>query len=213
MHPKRRHWIHVSWLLLATAFCSTAFWAFWALREVEWPLPRFTAALGVPALIYVLASLVAPSDPASVHSWRDYFFQVRVPSSLPPFSWSEPSWSAIKASLTSRPRTRRSLPCTCSRRFLPLGSSHETRESTRPWLLCRQRPLPPSSSLWRSPCGAPDNSVGPLGGVGGCSNCCYDTRSRVPSPWSLRASCRPPAVAIVASRYSPTAYNGSSWER
>ena len=47
-------------------------------REVEFTLPRFIVILSAPALIYVYSSIVVPSDPSAVGSWRDYFYSVRV---------------------------------------------------------------------------------------------------------------------------------------
>jgi hypothetical protein len=79
LRPGRRYWPHFSWLLFATALCLTAFWAFLSYRELDWTLPRFILILAGPALIYVFSSLVVPSDPSAVESWRDHFFAVRVP--------------------------------------------------------------------------------------------------------------------------------------
>jgi hypothetical protein len=79
VQPGRRYWVHVSWLVLSIAHCLIAFWVFLSYREVEFTLPRFIAILAGPGLIYVYSSLVAPSDPSAVGSWRDYFFSVRVP--------------------------------------------------------------------------------------------------------------------------------------
>ena len=79
LRPGRRYWAHFSWLCLAIALCLTAFWAFLSYRELDWTLPRFILILAGPALIYVYSSLVVPSDPSTVASWRDHFFAVRVP--------------------------------------------------------------------------------------------------------------------------------------
>ena len=74
-----RYWVHVSWLSFALANCLATFWAFWSFRDTEWTLPRFVGVLVVPALLFVYNSILVPSDPASVASWRDHFFEVRVP--------------------------------------------------------------------------------------------------------------------------------------
>ena len=50
-----------------------------AFRELEWTLPLLISALAPTTLMYVFTSLVAPSDPSTVASWRDYFFSVRIP--------------------------------------------------------------------------------------------------------------------------------------
>lgn len=79
VHSGRRYWVHVFWLLNALVNCLFTFWAFWSYREVEWTLIRFSATLAIPALLYVYNSLLVPPDPASVDSWRDHFFSVRIP--------------------------------------------------------------------------------------------------------------------------------------
>ena len=73
------YWVHAMWLALALVQCLVSFWAFWSYREVEWTLFRFMGALEIPALIFVYNSILVPSDPAAVASWRDYFFRVRIP--------------------------------------------------------------------------------------------------------------------------------------
>ena len=39
----------------------------------------FIGALAPTTLIYVFTSLVAPTEPSAVASWREYFFGVRIP--------------------------------------------------------------------------------------------------------------------------------------
>ncbi len=81
-HAVRRghlYWVHISWLLAAISFCLIGFWGFWSYRELDWTLPLFIGALAPTTLIYVFTSLVAPSQPSTVASWRDYFFSVRIP--------------------------------------------------------------------------------------------------------------------------------------
>ncbi len=79
LRPGRLYWVHVSWLSAAIAFCLIGFWGFWSYRELEWTFPVFIAALAPTTLTYVFTSLVAPSEPSTVASWRDYFFSVRIP--------------------------------------------------------------------------------------------------------------------------------------
>ncbi len=79
VHPARRYWVHVVWLAVILFASLGTFWAFWSYREVEWTLIRFALLLAVPALQYVFCSLLVPPDPSSVTSWRDYFFDVRIP--------------------------------------------------------------------------------------------------------------------------------------
>ena len=79
LRPGRLYWVHVSWLSLAVAMCLMSFWLFLSYREFEFTLPRFVVILAVPVLIYMYSSLVAPSNPSSIESWRDHFFEIRVP--------------------------------------------------------------------------------------------------------------------------------------
>ena len=56
-----------------------SFWGFWFYRGVEWTCFKFIGALAVPVLWYVYISLLVPPDPSSVQSWREHFFEVRIP--------------------------------------------------------------------------------------------------------------------------------------
>lgn len=79
LDPPRFYWVHLSWISLAAMFCLTSFWAFWAYRDVQWTLPRLIILLATPALIYVFSSLLVPSDPSGIASWREYFYKARLP--------------------------------------------------------------------------------------------------------------------------------------
>jgi hypothetical protein len=72
-----RYWLHIAWLVFALFNCLVAFWAFWTYRNVEWSIFRFINSLAVPALLYSFISLLVPTDPSTVTSWRDHFFAVR----------------------------------------------------------------------------------------------------------------------------------------
>ena len=64
---------------MALASALVGFWAFWFYREVEWTFVQFIVALAPTALLYTYITLLVPTDPAAVESWRDYFFGVRIP--------------------------------------------------------------------------------------------------------------------------------------
>jgi hypothetical protein len=74
-----RYWVHIAYLLGALANYLVGFWAFWFYRDVEWTFFRFIVALAFPVLWYVFVSLLIPQDPASVSSWRNQFYGVRIP--------------------------------------------------------------------------------------------------------------------------------------
>jgi len=76
--PGRRCWFHLSWIGMAIAFYFTAFWAFWSYSEVDWTMPLFFFVLLPIATMYVFGTTLIPSDPSTVESWRDYFFEKRV---------------------------------------------------------------------------------------------------------------------------------------
>ena len=77
--PSRRSPLHLSWLGFIVSNWLFAFWAMWGYIDVEWTLVRFIALLTVPALMYVFISIVIPQNPSAIESWRDYFFENRVP--------------------------------------------------------------------------------------------------------------------------------------
>ena len=55
------------------------FYGFWSWRDVQWTFVRFIVAIAPPVLHYVYCSMLVPPDPASVTSWREYFFDIRIP--------------------------------------------------------------------------------------------------------------------------------------
>ena len=79
VRSQRRYWVYISWLFMAIFSCFGTFVTFWSYREVEWTTFQIIGALAVPASLYVYNSVLVPPDPAAVTSWRDYFFDVRVP--------------------------------------------------------------------------------------------------------------------------------------
>jgi hypothetical protein len=73
----RRYWVHVglvSFQLLATV---GIFWAFWSYRDLVWTFPTFVLVLASPCLNYYNTCALIPEDPASVESWRAYFYSIR----------------------------------------------------------------------------------------------------------------------------------------
>jgi hypothetical protein len=68
------HWLHILNLLITLV---AIFWTFWSFRNVEWNLLRFFLALMSPGLLYYLACTLVPESPASIESWRPYYYSVR----------------------------------------------------------------------------------------------------------------------------------------
>ena len=74
-----RYWVHVFWLSNGLLSCLGVFWGTWAFRDADWTLARYMVLLASPALLFVYTSILVPSDPAGVTSWREHFFDARVP--------------------------------------------------------------------------------------------------------------------------------------
>jgi hypothetical protein len=74
----RRYWVHATWTLINLNACLLTFWDFWSYREIEWTLGGFLVVLANPTLLFILASILVPGDPAGIQSWREYFYAVRV---------------------------------------------------------------------------------------------------------------------------------------
>lgn len=75
----RRYWVHALWVLVLLLASVTTWWTIWYLRAVEWNALRFTWALSMPALIYLRAGVLLSASPEDVESWRDFFYECRVP--------------------------------------------------------------------------------------------------------------------------------------
>ena len=76
--PGRRYWVHTSWIFLLVFLITLNWWLFWSYREVEWNYARFMLSLLPLGLLYVLTTLLVPSDAPRIRSWRDYYFEIRV---------------------------------------------------------------------------------------------------------------------------------------
>jgi hypothetical protein len=54
-------------------------WQIWLLRATEWNAFRFIWILSVPALIYLRIGVLVSQAPAAVRSWREHYYQARIP--------------------------------------------------------------------------------------------------------------------------------------
>ena len=77
LDPGRRYWVHVSLVGLLLLATVGIFWGFWSYRDVDWNFERFLLALANPVIVYFNACALMPEDPASVASWRAYYFTIR----------------------------------------------------------------------------------------------------------------------------------------
>ncbi len=83
----RHYWVHTTWVGLTLATTVGVFWNFWFYREIEWTLPLLVLVLANPAILFVLASLLAPTDALATDSWREYFFSIRLRLFVTAIAW------------------------------------------------------------------------------------------------------------------------------
>ena len=75
---ERRYWVHGFWCLQAVVNYAMFWWLFWNWRHVEdWTLGAFLLTLPYPALCYVGATILIPSDASRGTEWRAYYFDAR----------------------------------------------------------------------------------------------------------------------------------------
>ena len=77
--PGKRYWVHVVWFGVVMLALVVTWWNFWLLRAVDWNPLRFVWALSIPSLIYLRVGALVSQSPASVRSWREHYYQARVP--------------------------------------------------------------------------------------------------------------------------------------
>ena len=53
-------------------------WAQWSFRDVSWTFLSFSLLLSGPGILYVQASTLVTTDPASVASWKEHFYESRL---------------------------------------------------------------------------------------------------------------------------------------
>ena len=74
----KRYWVHAAWVIGLANVTAVMWWNLWAFRQIEeWVYPEFALLLLQPVTVYYLAATLIPDAPASVESWRSFFFQVR----------------------------------------------------------------------------------------------------------------------------------------
>jgi hypothetical protein len=77
LDANRRYWVHLCLVFLHLFVITTTFWIFWSYRDVEWSFPTFLLALSGPVILYFNACALIPEAPASIESWRVYYFSIR----------------------------------------------------------------------------------------------------------------------------------------
>jgi len=79
LHQATRYWVHLGFLAFALTNCLISFWAFFSYQGASWTLPRFSLVLAIPAVLFVYNSILVPAAPATVNSWKEHYFSVRIP--------------------------------------------------------------------------------------------------------------------------------------
>jgi len=75
LDPARRDWVHGLWTIHILVLHVIVWWSGWALRDVSWNLASFSLVLTAPALLYVAANALVPSDQSV--SLREHFLANR----------------------------------------------------------------------------------------------------------------------------------------
>lgn len=75
LDPVRRDWVHGLWMIHLLVLHVILWWTGWTLRDVSWNLGSFTLALSGPALLFVTANALVPSDESV--SLREHFLANR----------------------------------------------------------------------------------------------------------------------------------------
>ena len=76
----RAYWVHALWCATAILNLFLFWWSFWnASGEVEWTLGKYLWALLYPAMCFIGAAILVPSDASSEPDWRTYYFRIRKP--------------------------------------------------------------------------------------------------------------------------------------
>jgi hypothetical protein len=77
---KRTFWVHTLWCGTAIVNFLFFWWGFWNARHFEdWTLGSYLLTLAYPAMCYVGATILMPTDAAAQTDWHAYFFNVRKP--------------------------------------------------------------------------------------------------------------------------------------
>jgi hypothetical protein len=72
-----RYWVHWGWVVGKIVSCLIFWWTLWGAREgVAWNFPSFAFVFIGPIILYMQASVLVPQNPASIASWREYFFSI-----------------------------------------------------------------------------------------------------------------------------------------
>ena len=73
----QRYWVHLGYVILVSVQIVLVWWNNWAYRKVDdWVFSSFLLVLLAPATLYFMSVTLIPDEPATIDSWREYFFRI-----------------------------------------------------------------------------------------------------------------------------------------
>ena len=73
-----RYWPHIVWVLSFLFWILQGWWALWDLRtETDWTFIKYLSMFPFPLLLFVVSSILVPSDRPSTIDWKLYFEEKR----------------------------------------------------------------------------------------------------------------------------------------
>ena len=73
-NKESRYSVHLILIIVSVLSIILSFWTTWALKEIEWTLPKFLLTLIDPILAYFIATVLVPDNPNEIKSWRKYYY-------------------------------------------------------------------------------------------------------------------------------------------
>ncbi len=73
-----RYWVHIVWVLSFLFWILQGWWALWDLRtETDWSFIKYLSMFPFPLLLFVVGSILVPSDKPGTTDWKVHFDEKR----------------------------------------------------------------------------------------------------------------------------------------
>jgi hypothetical protein len=73
--PRRRYWVHFTWLMVKLANPIVFWWSMWEFRESQdWTFFSFLRAMLVVGTLYLQVNTLVTTRPDSVSDWRSHYY-------------------------------------------------------------------------------------------------------------------------------------------
>ncbi len=73
-----RYWVHIVWILSFLFWILQGWWALWDLRtETDWTFIKYLSMFPFPLLLFVVGSILVPSDRPGTTDWKLHFDEKR----------------------------------------------------------------------------------------------------------------------------------------